>query len=39
LPQPADARWNGARPEAFDPAAHKMIHYGTLAEEAFPIIA
>jgi hypothetical protein len=39
LPQPADARWNGAPPEAFDPAAHAMVPYGTFPDEAFPIIA
>ncbi|PEQ13955.1 phytanoyl-CoA dioxygenase [Novosphingobium sp. PC22D] len=39
LPQPADARWNGAPPEAFDPAAHGMTPYGTFPDEAFPIIA
>ncbi len=39
LPQPADARWNGAPPEAFDPAAHKMTPYGKFPDEAFPIIA
>lgn len=39
LPQPADARWNGAPPEAFDPAAHGMTPYGMFPDEAFPIIA
>lgn len=39
LPQPADARWNGAPPEAFDPAAHKMTPYGRFPDDAFPIIA
>lgn len=39
LPQPADARWNGAPPEAFDPAAHNMVPYGTFPDDAFPIIA
>jgi hypothetical protein len=39
LPQPADARWNGAPPEAFDPAAHAMTPYGKFPDEAFPIIA
>ena len=39
LPQPADARWNGAPPEAFDPAAHSMTPYGKFPDEAFPIIA
>jgi len=39
LPQPADARWNGAPPEAFDPAAHGMTAYGRFPDEAFPIIA
>jgi hypothetical protein len=39
LPQPADARWNGAPPEAFDPAAHKMTPYGKFPDESFPIIA
>jgi len=39
LPQPADARWNGAPPEAFDPAAHEMTPYGKFPDEAFPIIA
>lgn len=38
LPQPADARWNGAPPEAFDPAAHGMTPYGKFPDEAFPII-
>ena len=38
LPQPADARWNGAPPEAFVPAAHKMTPYGKVPDEAFPII-
>ena len=39
LPQPADARWNGAPPEAFDPAAHNMTAYGRFPDDAFPIIA
>ncbi len=39
LPQPADARWNGSPPEAFDPAAHNMTPYGKFPDEAFPIIA
>jgi len=39
LPQPADARWNGAPPEAFDPAAHDMTPYGKFPDYAFPIIA
>jgi hypothetical protein len=39
LPQPADARWNGAPPEAFDPAAHDMTAYGKFPDGAFPIIA
>lgn len=39
LPQPADARWNGAPPEAFDPAAHQMTPYGRFPDEGFPIIA
>ena len=39
LPQPADARWNGAPPEAFDPAAHNMKPYGKFPDEDFPIIA
>ena len=39
LPQPADARWNGAPPKAFDPAAHAMTPYGKFPDEAFPIIA
>lgn len=38
LPQPADARWNGAPPEAFDPAAHGMTPYGRFPDDAFPII-
>ena len=38
LPQPADARWNGAPPEAFDPAAHGMMAYGRFPDEGFPII-
>jgi hypothetical protein len=39
LPQPADARWNGAPPEAFDPAAHDMTPYGEFPDKGFPIIA
>jgi hypothetical protein len=39
LPQPADARWNGAPPEAFDPAAHDMTPYGRFPDSSFPIIA
>lgn len=39
LPQPADARWNGSPPEAFDPAAHNMEPYGKFPDDAFPIIA
>jgi hypothetical protein len=39
LPQPADARWNGAPPEAFNPAAHDMTPYGPFPDDAFPIIA
>lgn len=39
LPQPADAVWNGAPPEAFDPAAHGMTPYGKFPDTAFPIIA
>jgi hypothetical protein len=39
LPQPADARWNGGPPEAFDPAAHDMTPFGTFPDEGFPIIA
>jgi hypothetical protein len=39
LPQPADARWNGSPPEAFDPAAHNMTAYGKFPDAAFPIIA
>ena len=39
LPQPADARWNGAPPEAFDPAAHAMTPYGRFPDASFPIIA
>lgn len=39
LPQPADARWNGAPPEAFDPAAHGMTAYGKFPDAGFPIIA
>jgi hypothetical protein len=39
LPQPADARWNGSPPEAFDPAANGMTPYGTFPDEAFPVIA
>ena len=38
LPQPADARWNGAPPEAFDPKAHAMTAYGKFPDEGFPII-
>ena len=38
LPQPADARWNGGPPEAFDPAAHEMTPYGRFPDKAFPII-
>jgi hypothetical protein len=39
LPQPADARWNGAPPEAFVPANHGMTPYGKFPDDAFPIIA
>jgi hypothetical protein len=39
LPQPADARWNGGPPEAFDPAAHNMTPFGAFPDEDFPIIA
>ena len=39
LPQPADAVWNGAPPEAFDPAALGMQAYQPFPDEAFPIIA
>ncbi|MCJ2186285.1 phytanoyl-CoA dioxygenase family protein [Novosphingobium beihaiensis] len=39
LPQPADARWNGAPPEAFVPDAHGMVPYGMFPDAAFPIIA
>lgn len=39
LPQPADARWNGAPPEAFNPASHNMTPYGNFPDDAFPIIA
>ncbi len=39
LPQPADVRWNGGPPEAFDPAAHDMTPFGTFPDEGFPIIA
>lgn len=39
LPQPADARWNGAPPEAFDPAAHGMVPNGKFPDGAFPLIA
>lgn len=38
LPQPADARWNGAPPEAFDPAAHDMVPYGKFPDAGFPVI-
>ena len=38
LPQPADARWNGAPPEAFDPAAHGMVPYGRFPDAGFPLI-
>jgi hypothetical protein len=37
LPQPADAVWNGAPPEAFDPAGMKA--YQPFSDERFPIIA
>jgi hypothetical protein len=39
LPQPADARWNGAPPEAFVPDAHGMTPYGQFPDDAFPIIS
>jgi hypothetical protein len=39
IPQPADACWNGAPPEAFDPSAYNMTPYGKFPDEAFPIIA
>jgi hypothetical protein len=39
LPQPADARWNGAPPEAFVPAKYDMTPYGKFPDEHFPIIA
>jgi hypothetical protein len=37
LPQPADAVWNGAPPEAFDPAG--MTVYQPFDDARFPIIA
>jgi hypothetical protein len=37
LPQPADAVWNGAPPEAFDPTG--MTAYQPFNDERFPIIA
>lgn len=37
LPQPADAVWNGAPPEAFDPTG--MTPYQPFSDERFPIIA
>ena len=37
LPQPADAVWNGAPPEAFDPTGMKA--YQPFSDERFPIIA
>jgi hypothetical protein len=37
LPQPADAVWNGAPPEAFDPTG--MIPYKAFDDRKFPIIA
>jgi hypothetical protein len=37
LPQPADAVWNGAPPEAFDPSG--MIAYQPFDDDRFPIIA
>src|SRR6516165_6967060 len=36
LPQPADAVWNGAPPEAFDPTG--MTAYQPFSNERFPII-
>lgn len=39
LPQPADAVWTGAPPEAFDPTAHNMTPYGKFPDDGFPIIA
>ena len=39
LLQPADARWTGAPPEAFDPEAHAMTPYGKFPNATFPIIA
>ena len=37
LPQPADAVWNGAPPEAFDPRG--MTAYQPFPDDRFPIIA
>jgi hypothetical protein len=37
LPQPADAVWNGAPPEAFDPTGMKA--YQPFPDEKFPILA
>jgi ectoine hydroxylase-related dioxygenase (phytanoyl-CoA dioxygenase family) len=37
LPQPADAVWNGAPPEAFDPTG--MTPYAPFDDARFPIIA
>ena len=37
LPQPADAVWNGAPPEAFDPTG--MTAYQPFPDKDFPIIA
>lgn len=37
LPQPADAVWNGAPPEAFDPTGMKA--YQPFSDERFPILA
>ena len=37
LPQPADAVWNGAPPEAFDPTG--MTPYQPFDDDRFPIIA
>jgi Phytanoyl-CoA dioxygenase (PhyH) len=37
LPQPADAVWNGAPPEAFDPTG--MTAYQPFSDERFPILA
>lgn len=38
LTHPADACWNGAPPQAFDPVAYNMTPYSKFPDEHFPII-